>query len=162
MATDFENFIKVELPLRPIVATNAAEETILVRRGVGPRVYVPLDILEGQVVGKSGGVMQGVSPSGGASYSQVIVAGLTEEVARFSTVGIHSVVLITDIVSVDGLEQSFQIFAKPRTGDIDYNQYMYLGDDIAITVTITRDVDDLVYTVENSHTSNIEVFVRTA
>lgn len=68
--SEFEDFVKLELPLRPITENNEAEETILVRRGQGPRVYVALDINEGEVIGKSGGVLTGIT-GGGADLTYV-------------------------------------------------------------------------------------------
>lgn len=67
----FEDFIQVELPRRPWVATDPAQETVPVRRGAGPRQldFVPLN--DGQVLGKVGGVVQGVNIAGlggGESY----------------------------------------------------------------------------------------------
>ncbi len=60
----FEDFIQVELPRRPWVATDPAQETVPVRRGPGPRQLEFVDMLEGQVLGKLGGVVQGVDIPG--------------------------------------------------------------------------------------------------
>jgi len=60
----FEDFVKVELPVRPVVQTDEPQESILVRRGAIPRQYVKVDIAEGEALGKSGGVLTSV-PLGG-------------------------------------------------------------------------------------------------
>jgi hypothetical protein len=61
MAAEFENFVQQELPRRPYVTTNPSQETIPVRRGPGPRQLEFVDIAEGEVLGKSGGVITGLS-----------------------------------------------------------------------------------------------------
>jgi hypothetical protein len=60
----FEDFIQVELPRRPWVIDAGAEETVLVRRGAGPRQSVWVGLSEGQVLGKVGGLVQGVTIEG--------------------------------------------------------------------------------------------------
>lgn len=57
----FENFVQIELPLRPFVTIDPPAETIPVRRGAGPRQlsFVALD--DGEVLGKVGGVVTGVA-----------------------------------------------------------------------------------------------------
>jgi len=64
--SEFEDFVKTELPLRPVSHDNFPLESLLVRRGVGPRVYDGVEINEGEVLGKVGGVVQSV-PGGGGS-----------------------------------------------------------------------------------------------
>lgn len=66
----FEDFIQVELPRRPWVATDPAQESVPVRRGPGPRQLEFIELLDGQVVGKVAGTIQGVNISGlgGKSY----------------------------------------------------------------------------------------------
>lgn len=59
----FEDFIQIELPKRPYTNTDTAQESVLVRRGPGPRQHIGVELLDGQVVGKVGGVVQGV-PNG--------------------------------------------------------------------------------------------------
>jgi len=60
---EFEDFVQTELPLRPVVANNEDEETLLVRRGP-PKNYEAVPLLEGQVVGKKNGTIQGVNGTG--------------------------------------------------------------------------------------------------
>jgi hypothetical protein len=62
----FEDFIQVELPRRPWVVDDPAQETIPVRRGAGPRQLEFVDISEGQVLGKVGGVIQGIDIATGS------------------------------------------------------------------------------------------------
>ncbi|MBV1952713.1 MAG: hypothetical protein KUG64_11035 [Cycloclasticus sp.] len=57
----FEDFIQTELPLRPYTTTNPDLETIPVRRGSGPRELQFIDLAEGEVLGKVGGVLTGVT-----------------------------------------------------------------------------------------------------
>lgn len=60
----FEDFIQAELPRRPWVVTDPAQETIPVRRGAGPRQLDFVSLSDGQVLGKVGGVIQGVTVPG--------------------------------------------------------------------------------------------------
>lgn len=60
----FEDFIQVELPRRPWVTTDPAQETVPVRRGAGPRQLEFVSLTDGQVLGKISGVIQGVTVPG--------------------------------------------------------------------------------------------------
>lgn len=60
----FEDFIQVELPRRPWVVTDPAQETVPVRRGAGPRQLEFIPLNDGQVIGKLAGVVQGVDLPG--------------------------------------------------------------------------------------------------
>jgi sorbitol-specific phosphotransferase system component IIBC len=60
----FEDFIQVELPRRPWVDTDPAQESIPVRRGPGPRQLDFVSLTDGQVLGQVAGVVQGVDISG--------------------------------------------------------------------------------------------------
>lgn len=62
----FEDFIQRELPLRPFTTTDPAQETIPVRRGLGPRQLAFVDLQEGEVLGKEGGVIKGINVSFGS------------------------------------------------------------------------------------------------
>jgi len=68
----FENFVQVELPKRPYTQADTADEDILVRRGPGPRQHVGVPLLDGQVLGKVGGVVQGVSNAALRSFKLVV------------------------------------------------------------------------------------------
>lgn len=67
----FEDFVQVELPLRPFVTSNPDLETIPVRRGPGARQLEFVDLQDGEVLGKVGGVIQGVSISSLTTKSHV-------------------------------------------------------------------------------------------
>lgn len=74
--TIFEDFVKTELPVRPVVQTDNDAETILVRKGIIPRAYEPVALLEGEVLGKEGGVIKGVA-GGGSSGILTLNSGET-------------------------------------------------------------------------------------
>jgi len=61
MSTPFEIFVQTELPKRPYLDTDVAAESVIVRRGVGPRQLSAVPLTEGQVLGMSGGVLVGLS-----------------------------------------------------------------------------------------------------
>jgi hypothetical protein len=64
MAGEFETFVQTELPLRPFVTSNPAQETVLVRRGAGPRQYEAITIGEGEVLGKVNGQLASMKIAG--------------------------------------------------------------------------------------------------
>lgn len=57
----FEDFVTQELPKRGYLNTDVSAETIIVRRGPGPRQFDAVPLGEGQVLAKVGGVLVGVS-----------------------------------------------------------------------------------------------------
>ena len=59
----FETFVQIELPKRPFLETDVAQETVLVRRGPGPRQLGAVDLAEGEVLIKLGGVLVGATVS---------------------------------------------------------------------------------------------------
>jgi hypothetical protein len=65
MASAFESFVQVELPLRPYVAVDGEQESIAIRRGAGPRQTQFVALQEGQILAKVNGVLVGVTPAGG-------------------------------------------------------------------------------------------------
>jgi len=63
----FEDFVQQELPKRGYLNSDVAQETIIVRRGAGPRKFDAVTLSEGEVLAKVGGVLTSVSlPSLGA------------------------------------------------------------------------------------------------
>ena len=61
MASPFEAFVQLELPLRPFAQVDGSQESIPVRRGAGPRQLTFIDLEEGQVLGKVDGMLVGVN-----------------------------------------------------------------------------------------------------
>lgn len=59
----FEDFVQLELPKRPFLETNPSEETVMVRRGLGPRQLTAVALNEGEVLAKVGGVIVGTTIS---------------------------------------------------------------------------------------------------
>lgn len=59
----FEDFVQQELPKRGYLNTDPAQETIIVRRGAGPRQFDAVTLAEGQVLAKVNGVLTGVAVS---------------------------------------------------------------------------------------------------
>ena len=76
----FEDFVQLELPKRPYLDTDVAVETVIVRRGVGPRQLGAVTLTNGQVLGMVGGTLQGVAIGAGATfkkYSETFTAAST-------------------------------------------------------------------------------------
>lgn len=75
MASPFEAFIQLELPKRPYLEEDAPQESIIVRRGAGPRQLQGVTINEGEVLGLVDGQLAGVMPgAGGHSHTQALAA----------------------------------------------------------------------------------------
>jgi hypothetical protein len=66
----FEDFVQLELPKRPYLETDVSTETVIVRRGLGPRQLSSVSMTDGQVLGKVGGVLTGVSIGAGATFKK--------------------------------------------------------------------------------------------
>lgn len=66
----FEDFVQLELPKRPYLNTDPAQETVIIRRGAGPRQLNAVALTDGQVLGKVGGVLTGVSIGAGATFKK--------------------------------------------------------------------------------------------
>lgn len=80
MATPFENFIQTELPKRGYLNDDVSQETLIIRRGAGPRQFDALTLAEGQVVAFVNGQLAGVNVSavgGGVRKAVVTVAQAT-------------------------------------------------------------------------------------
>jgi len=71
MANPFEDFIQREIPLRPFLPADVTQESVIVRRGAGPRQMAGVVLEEGQVLGLRDGVLQGVEASHGTSVDAV-------------------------------------------------------------------------------------------
>ena len=77
-----EDFVQLELPKRPYLNTDVAEETVIVRRGAGPRQLGAVTLTNGQVLGMVGGTLQGVNLTSGPisaikKHSQTFTAATT-------------------------------------------------------------------------------------
>lgn len=69
MATPFEEFIQTELPRRPFMFNDVAQESVFIRRGAAPRQMDGVLLTEGQVLGMKDGVLQGVGSGSGGSFA---------------------------------------------------------------------------------------------
>lgn len=75
----FEDFVQTELPKRPYLNTDVSQETVVIRRGAGPRQLAAVTFAEGQVLVMIGGVLVAKtiqeilgSPSGSLLRSYVL------------------------------------------------------------------------------------------
>ena len=59
----FEDFVQNELPKRGYLNSDVSQETVIVRRGPGPRQFDAITLAEGQVLALVGGVLTGVTVS---------------------------------------------------------------------------------------------------
>jgi hypothetical protein len=77
----FEDFVQQELPKRGYLNADVAQETIIVRRGAGPRQFDAIVLAEGQVLALVGGVLTGVAVTSSAIGGGVRKAVLPVTVA---------------------------------------------------------------------------------
>lgn len=59
----FEDFVQQELPKRGYLNSDVPQETLIIRRGQGPRQFDAIQLEEGQVVGFLNGQLAGVHVS---------------------------------------------------------------------------------------------------
>jgi hypothetical protein len=57
----FEDFVQTEIPKRPYLSTDVTEETVMIRRGAGPRQLAAITLGEKQVVALVNGVLVGTT-----------------------------------------------------------------------------------------------------
>lgn len=97
----FEDFVQLELPKRPYLNTDVAQETVIVRRGAGPRQLGAVTLTNGQVLGMVGGTLQGVAIGAGATfkkYSQTFTASTVWTVTH----GQASTVFVAQVYNDEG------------------------------------------------------------
>lgn len=90
MANAFEDFIQLELPKRPFLASDVDEESIIIRRGQGARALAGVKLAEGQVLGMKDGQLQGVAQESGNGGSAVDAVTHVQEEAATSWVITHN------------------------------------------------------------------------
>lgn len=124
----FEDFIQTELPKRPWSPDDPAQESIPVRRGVGPRQLDFIELNDDEVLGKVAGEVKGV-PIPGIS---TICSGYehTQLVASNSWVVNHA-----------GNTKRIQITIYDATDNVILPDEITLTDNNNITVTFTEPQD---------------------
>ena len=70
----FEDFIQTELPKRGYLNSDVPQESVIIRRGTGPRQFDAITLTEGQVIAFVGGQLQPVS------ISNLVSSGLKKAV----------------------------------------------------------------------------------
>lgn len=120
----FEDFIQVELPRRPWVVTDPAQETVPVRRGAGPRQLEFVALTDGQVLGKLSGTIQGVN-----------VPGLGGEVIPKSYVHVQSTPTSQWVVAHNKNSEDFVALVFDGTGS------QIISDELTVTDADTVTVD---------------------
>ena len=77
----FEDFVQTELPKRGYLNSDVAQETVIVRRGAGPRQFDAITLTEGQVLALVNGQLAGVNVQavgGGVRKAVLTVTQATE------------------------------------------------------------------------------------
>jgi hypothetical protein len=103
MANAFEDFIQLELPKRPFLASDVDEESIIVRRGQGARALAGVKLSEGQVLGMKDGQLQGVAQTGGGSAVDALPYVQEEEAVQWViTHNRNNVNVVLNLYGADG------------------------------------------------------------
>lgn len=95
----FEDFVQIELPKRPYLNTDVAQETVIVRRGVGPRQLGAVQLTDGQVLGMVAGTLQGVDSS---SFMRKHTESFTSQVTWLVTHNKASVLYVAQVFDENG------------------------------------------------------------
>ena len=74
----FEDFVQTELPKRGYLNSDVPQETIIVRRGAGPRQFDAIQLGEGQVLGYQNGQLAAVS------ITSLVASGLKKAILTVS------------------------------------------------------------------------------
>lgn len=94
MASAFEEFVQQELPKRGYLNADVAQETVIVRRGPGPRQFDAVSLSEGQALALVGGALQGVNLSAyGIKKAVLAVAVASDEWIVAHNLGSENVIV---------------------------------------------------------------------
>lgn len=74
----FEDFVQTELPKRGYLNADVPQETIIIRRGAGPRQFDAITLGEGQVLGYQNGQLAAVS------VTSLVASGLKKAILTVS------------------------------------------------------------------------------
>ena len=76
----FTDFVQLELPKRPYIETDVSTESVIVRRGAGARQLQSVSLTDGEVLGMSGGTLQGLTANTSTVDSTQHVQGVAATV----------------------------------------------------------------------------------
>lgn len=90
MASLFETFIQLELPKRPYLETDVAQETVIVRRGANPRQLGAVALTDNQVLVRQGGVLTGRALGTNGSFIRYAVIDVLQANASATWTATHN------------------------------------------------------------------------
>jgi len=159
----FNEFVKTELPLRPILSTDGNQESVLVRRGAGPRVFESVDINEGEVVGKSGGLITSVPMTAGlvAATTHLILANSTKTITTYLNTQFISKKIIIEIHDGTNNYESFEmLIGKTSSTNFDHSIYGMIGNLNGYDVTVNNLTNSISVTATNTNNFMITLNYR--
>lgn len=80
----FEDFVQLELPKRPYLEADPAQETVMVRRGQGPRQLAAVSLTEKQVLAMVNGQLVGTTVSSLGNAIRKAVLSVTTAATTWS------------------------------------------------------------------------------
>jgi hypothetical protein len=123
----FESFVQTELPKRGYLDSDPAQETIIVRRGVGPRQFDAITLGEGEVLAYVNGQLTGMSLAGNgirkaivpvnvASTTWVVTHNFDSENAIIQCFDENKSVIFPESIVIDDGDQITISFNRNQTG----------------------------------------------
>lgn len=116
MANPFETFIQLELPKRPYLASDVSTESIIVRRGPGPKQLDGVQLTDGQFLGKENGSIVGLNPSS-SGYTHTQSVSSTSWVIQHNKNNSKAIVMVLDNNDKQIIPDSLLIEANTVTVD---------------------------------------------
>lgn len=125
--SQFENFVQTELPKRGYLDSDVAQETIIVRRGPGPRQFDAITLEDGQVLARVNGLLVGINLAGNGirkaivpvavgSTTWVVTHGFGSENAIVQCFDENKSVIFPESIKIDDGNQITITFNKSQTG----------------------------------------------
>jgi len=110
----FEDFIQLELPKRGYLSSDVPQESVIIRRGAGPRQFDAIQFSEGEVLAYVGGTLQAVPIS-----SVIRKAVLTVESAATTWTITHN--LNSENVIIQCFDETKKVILADVTQIVDAN-----------------------------------------
>jgi NADPH:quinone reductase-like Zn-dependent oxidoreductase len=127
----FDDFVQLELPKRPYLNTDPATETVMVRRGSGPRQLQPVALSEGQVLAfvngelvgtlvssLGNGVRKAVLPVAIAASTWTITHNLNSQNAIIQVVDASGYVVLPNEIQITSANVITVTFGTAMTGTV--------------------------------------------
>ena len=125
--SQFETFIQTELPKRGYLDSDVPQETIIVRRGAGPRQFDAVTLEDGQVLARVNGQLVGMNLAGNGIRKAIVpvLEGSTQWVVNHNFDSENAIVqcfdenksvIFPDSIKIDDGDNITITFNKAQSG----------------------------------------------